>query len=106
MEETTIQTDMDSSVEELQFLDIQIPITIDQKIAVFPSGPIPVLHGDTLYLSNLDDIIGARVFTPTIYFYRPNVTQRETRPLMHTLRDALANVLVPYYPLSGNMVDL
>ncbi|KAK3436529.1 hypothetical protein EUGRSUZ_C01081 [Eucalyptus grandis] len=70
---------------------------------ILPAGPIPASPGDSLYLSNLDDMIGARVFTPTVYFYRSNSLTSESRSLADVLHDALAAVLVPYYPLSGRM---
>ncbi|KAJ0031783.1 hypothetical protein Pint_13114 [Pistacia integerrima] len=89
-----------SWVEELRFTQLKIPLSIHESIQVMPAGPTPAAPGDSLYLSNLDDIVGARVFTPTIYFYR---LEDSIRPVMETLRQALANVLVPYYPLSGRI---
>ncbi|CAH9098769.1 unnamed protein product [Cuscuta europaea] len=97
---------MDPSVEELHFPDItKIPITIDRIAPVLPAGSIPVGHGDTLYLSNLDDMVGVRVFTPTIYFYhRPHCISNQKPVVMNnTLKEALAHVLVPYYPFSGRL---
>ncbi|XP_021831250.1 omega-hydroxypalmitate O-feruloyl transferase [Prunus avium] len=86
-------------VQELHFPHLHIPITIDHMVPVMPSGPSPTAPGQSLYLSNLDDVVGARVFTPTVYFYASG----NWRPIMETLRDALASVLVPYYPLSGRL---
>lgn len=86
-------------VQELHFPHLHIPITIDHLVPVNPSGPTPTPPGQSLYLSNLDDVIGARVFTPTVYFFASD----DKRPVMKTLRDALASVLVPYYPLSGRL---
>ncbi|VFQ63105.1 unnamed protein product [Cuscuta campestris] len=91
---------MTPRVEELHFPGLEIPITIDRVSPVLPAGPIPVGHGDTLYLSNLDDMVGVRVFTPTVYFYRP---PSDPKPVTKTLEDALARVLVPYYPFSGRL---
>lgn len=91
-------------VQELHFTHLKIAITIDRMIPVMPSGPIPAQPGDTLYLSNLDDMIGARVFTPTIYFYEPAADMNSSqKPVMKILCDSLAEVLVAYYPLSGRL---
>lgn len=95
---------MASWVEELHFPHVNIPITIAHLLPVSPAGPISAAPGESLYLSNLDDIIGARVFTPTIYFYRFDFLNNSTRKsVMKTLFDALSHVLVPYYPLSGRL---
>ncbi|XP_057802364.1 omega-hydroxypalmitate O-feruloyl transferase [Salvia miltiorrhiza] len=57
-------------------------------------------HQDTtLYLSNLDDMIGVRIFTPTVYFYQ----SQGDEPISQILRDALTRVLVPYYPFTGRL---
>ncbi|KAK9697751.1 hypothetical protein RND81_08G059000 [Saponaria officinalis] len=92
---------MASWVKDIQFPQLFIPITITNKAVVNPAGPIPVEDGDTLYLSNLDDVIGCRVLTPTVYFY--NSDPSSSSRVMETLRDALSLVLVPYYPLSGRL---
>ncbi|KAF3652038.1 putative F-box/LRR-repeat protein 23-like [Capsicum annuum] len=88
-------------VEELQFPQLEIPLTINSISPILPSSPIPASNGDTLYLSNLDDMIGARVFTPTTYFYRSN--GKPAGVIINVLKDALASVLVPYYPFSGRL---
>ncbi|KAK2978222.1 hypothetical protein RJ640_024255 [Escallonia rubra] len=90
-------------VEELYFPHLTIPINIDRISPVLPAAPIAAAPGDRLYLSNLDDMIGVRVFTPTVYFYRSNSLGSGQKPVMETLRDALARVLVPYYPFSGRL---
>lgn len=87
-------------VQELHINPLSIPVTIVKTFPVTPSKPIPVKHGDTLYLSNLDDMIGARVFTPTVYFYQCCSSPKH---VTKTLTNALADVLVPYYPLSGRL---
>lgn len=90
-------------VEELHLPHLEIPITIDRIDSVLPSGPIPVSSGDTLYLSNLDDMIGARVITPTIYFYKSQGLHSDPTTITNILREALAKVLVPYYPFSARL---
>ncbi|XP_050212307.1 omega-hydroxypalmitate O-feruloyl transferase [Mercurialis annua] len=92
-----------SVVQELHFPHLNIPVTVNRSITVTPAGPIPAASGDSLYLSNLDDMIGARVFTPTIYFYRADFLNSAGDIVMKKLCDALALVLVPYYPLSGRL---
>lgn len=88
-------------MEDVQFSHQSIPITIKHKEAVLPAGPIPVNNGESLYLSNLDDMIGCRVFTPTVFFYHS--TPSMSKHVVEKLRDALALVLVPYYPFSGRI---
>ncbi|KAM2430246.1 hypothetical protein ACFX1W_017736 [Malus domestica] len=66
------------------------------------SGPTPAAPRETLYLSNLDDVVGARVFTPTVYFF----TSDDQKPVMKTRQDALASVLVPFYPFSGRLREI
>lgn len=89
--------------QELHFSNKHIPLTIDRMIPVMPAGPVPAVPGSSLYLSNLDDVIGARVFTPTVYFYRSKDLSSNREPVIKTLCDALASVLVPYYPLCGRL---
>ncbi|XP_022730749.1 omega-hydroxypalmitate O-feruloyl transferase [Durio zibethinus] len=97
---------MASWVQELSFSHLHIPITIDRMIPVMPAGPVPCVPGSCLYLSNLDDMIGARVFTPTMYFYRSKDLGSDGEPVVKILCDALARVLVPYYPLSGRLREV
>lgn len=87
-------------VEELQFPHLEIPLTVNSISPILPANPIPASHGDSLYLSNLDDMIGARVFTPTMYFYRD---AGKPAAVIKVLKEALASVLVPYYPFSGRL---
>ncbi|XP_073042359.1 fatty alcohol:caffeoyl-CoA acyltransferase [Primulina eburnea] len=92
---------MDSWIQELRFPHLSIPITIDSIDSVSPiteSNP-----NTTLYLSNLDDMIGVRVFTPTVYFYRATGSKHHQESVMQVLKDSLSRVLVPYYPFSGRL---
>ncbi|XP_042497628.1 omega-hydroxypalmitate O-feruloyl transferase [Macadamia integrifolia] len=95
---------MASWIEELPHPPhLNISITIDNVTTVNPAGPIPANFGDCLYLSNLDDVVGSRVFTPTVYFYASNSLNSDQKPVGKILRNALASVLVPYYPFSGRL---
>ncbi|XP_042001651.1 omega-hydroxypalmitate O-feruloyl transferase [Salvia splendens] len=87
-------------VEELDFPRLEIPVTIDGICHVLSDFDLATAHQDTtLYLSNLDDMIGVRLFTPTVYFYQPQGDE----PVVQILRDALTKVLVPYYPFTGRL---
>ncbi|KAL0459060.1 UNVERIFIED_CONTAM: Omega-hydroxypalmitate O-feruloyl transferase [Sesamum latifolium] len=57
-------------VQELHFPQLDIPITIDKVEPILSNSNIPANNKDSLYLSNLDDMVGVRVFTPTVYFYQ------------------------------------
>ncbi|XP_074280994.1 alcohol acyl transferase 1 allele RGb [Silene latifolia] len=92
---------MASWVKDIEISQLTIPLTITRKEVVNPAGPIPVNHGETLYLSNLDDVIGCRVLTPTVYFYHSD--RSSSTRVVEILGDALALVLVPYYPFSGRL---
>ncbi|CAG7908954.1 hypothetical protein IGI04_039320 [Brassica rapa subsp. trilocularis] len=101
---------MDSCIQELKFSHLHIPVTINSKFLVHPSSPTPADQSPrhSLYLSNLDDTVGARVLTPSVYFYRSNNDQTENSEslVLKRLQDALGEVLVPYYPLSGRLREV
>ncbi|OUZ99693.1 Transferase [Macleaya cordata] len=48
-------------------------------------------------------MIGARVFTPTVYFFPSSNSNSNPKLVAEILRNALAKVLVPYYPFSGRL---
>ncbi|KAK8621498.1 hypothetical protein V6N13_080932 [Hibiscus sabdariffa] len=52
---------------ELHMSHMNIPVTVERKIPVLPAGPIAAVAGSRLYLSNLDNMIGVRVFTQTVF---------------------------------------
>ncbi|GLJ45351.1 hypothetical protein SUGI_0954570 [Cryptomeria japonica] len=92
------------SIDELEAPCIEIKTWVKKKRAVLPASSTPT---HSLYLSNLDDMIGTRFLTPTIYFYS------RKDPLPHgglgagkVMRRALSQVLVPYYPLAGRLRDV
>lgn len=90
-------------VQELHFPQLEIPITIDRIDPVFSDCYSVARNQDTLYLSNLDDMIGVRVFTPTVYFYQSKGLISHDKPIFQILKDALRRVLVPYYPFTGRI---
>ncbi|CAN6456424.1 unnamed protein product [Victoria cruziana] len=96
---------MASHIHDLRFTHVDIPITVDAIETVFPAGPVPVSPTDHLYLSNLDDMVGSCIFTPTVYFYPCNGPAMKRSSIGRVMRDALARVLVPYYPFSGRLRD-
>ncbi|KAK8534593.1 hypothetical protein V6N12_057237 [Hibiscus sabdariffa] len=58
---------------ELHMSHMNIPVTVERKIPVLPAGPIAAVAGSRLYLSNLDNMIGVRVFTQTVRIRGPCV---------------------------------
>lgn len=87
-------------VQELGFPQLDIPVTIDRIDPILSNCFFTAHNQDSLYLSNLDDMIGVRVFTPTVYFYP---SKGLITHVYQILRDALRRVLVPYYPFTGRL---
>ncbi|KAL6516394.1 hypothetical protein OROGR_019699 [Orobanche gracilis] len=90
-------------VQELLYPQLDIPITVDRIESVLPDYHVETRRQDSLYLSNLDDMIGVRVFTPTVYFYQSKCLISHDEHVVQILKDALKKVLVPYYPFSGRL---
>ncbi|KAL0419445.1 UNVERIFIED_CONTAM: 3'-N-debenzoyl-2'-deoxytaxol N-benzoyltransferase [Sesamum radiatum] len=88
-------------VQELHFPQLDIPIIIDKVEPILSN--IPANNNDSLYLSNLDDMVGVRVFTPTVYFYQSKGLKSRLESVVQILKDALRRVLVPYYPFTGRL---
>ncbi|KAI3828864.1 hypothetical protein L1987_02974 [Smallanthus sonchifolius] len=55
-------------------------------------------------LSDIDDQAGLRCLIPTIHFYPDNPNMGNTNPA-GVIRDALAKLLVFYYPLAGRLKE-
>ncbi|KAL0285292.1 UNVERIFIED_CONTAM: Taxadien-5-alpha-ol O-acetyltransferase [Sesamum calycinum] len=89
-------------VQELHFPQLDIPIIIDKVEPILSNSNIPA-NNDSLYLSNLDDMVGVRVFTPTVYFYQSKGLKSRLESVVQILKDALRRVLVPYYPFTGRL---
>ncbi|EPS65560.1 hypothetical protein M569_09214, partial [Genlisea aurea] len=84
--------------QELHLPTIEIPVTIQRTYSISP--PSTTFPSHDHYLSNLDDMIGVRVFTPTVYFYRSTPGDDS---VFRVLRESLVRVLVPYYPFTGRI---
>ncbi|KAL0370991.1 UNVERIFIED_CONTAM: Rosmarinate synthase [Sesamum angustifolium] len=89
-------------VQELHFPQLDIPIIIDKVEPILSNSNIPA-NNDSLYLSNLDDMVGVRVFTPTVYFYQSKGLKSRLESVVQILKDSLRRVLVPYYPFTGRL---
>ena len=72
-------------------------ITLRNREIVKPAVPTP--H-HKMWMSNLDLVMPC-IHTPSVYFYRPN--QSPDFFDAGKLRTALAETLVPFYPLAGRL---
>ncbi|KAF5788149.1 putative quinate O-hydroxycinnamoyltransferase [Helianthus annuus] len=74
-------------------------ITITKSSIVPPSETI---NGSSnhIWTSNLDLVVG-RIHILTVYFYRPNGSNNYFDP--NVMKQALADVLVPFYPMAGRL---
>eukprot|EP00253_Pinus_taeda_P003799 PITA_03799 len=86
-------------VDELEAPNVEVKVLIKNVSLVVPAASTP---NEALYLSNLDDMIGTRVLTPSLYFYSKN----EAKSPWKVIKSALSRVLVPYYPLAGRLRDV
>ncbi|GLJ15154.1 hypothetical protein SUGI_0247880 [Cryptomeria japonica] len=78
---------------------LKFKVTRQEAVLVPPCLPTPKDH---LYLSNLDDQAGARFHIPLAHFY-PHSFLKEDQDPAKVIREALAKVLVHYYPLAGRL---
>ncbi|KAJ0724387.1 putative transferase [Helianthus annuus] len=79
--------------------NIKMNITIKNSTIIPPSEPIADAPNQ-LWTSNLDLVVG-RIHILTVYFYRPNGSSNFFDP--NVMKKALADVLVPFYPMAGRL---
>lgn len=75
-----------------------MPITLRKSTMVKPAEPTPPCH---VWNSNLDLIV-VRWHTPSVYFYR-NASSSAHFFDAERMKLALAEVLVPFYPMAGRL---
>ncbi|GJV62647.1 benzyl alcohol O-benzoyltransferase-like protein [Tanacetum coccineum] len=68
---------------------------------IVPAKPTP---RELKPLSDIDDPQSLRIHMPAVHFYRENSKMRNKNPA-NVLREALAKVLVFYYPLAGRLKE-
>ncbi|XP_065850363.1 shikimate O-hydroxycinnamoyltransferase-like [Euphorbia lathyris] len=78
-------------------MENQMKISVKERIMIRPAKETPQRN---LWVSDLDLIV-SRVHVPTVYFYKhqPNSNFFEAQ----VLKDALSEVLVPFYPIAGRL---
>ncbi|KAJ0677103.1 putative transferase [Helianthus annuus] len=79
--------------------NIKMNITIKNSTIIPPSEPIAEAPNQ-LWTSNLDLVVG-RIHILTVYFYRPNGSSNFFDS--NVMKKALADVLVPFYPMAGRL---
>lgn len=72
-------------------------ISIKKSSIVRPAKDTPKR---TIWNSNLDLLV-PRIHIPTVYFYKPNGSSNFFEA--HVLKEALSQVLMPFYPLAGRL---
>ncbi|GJR16711.1 benzyl alcohol O-benzoyltransferase-like protein [Tanacetum coccineum] len=65
---------------------------------IYPAEPTPI---ELKPLSDIDDQDGARFQIPMIQIYRGDPTKNRNPAIV--IREALAKLLVPYYPFAGRL---
>eukprot|EP01018_Ginkgo_biloba_P029897 Gb_33885 [translate_table: standard] len=89
-------------VEELEGPSMDMKVSVEKISPVVPSATTPT---HSLYLSNLDDMVGSRFLTPSVYFYTKSESCKNMNSAGKAITEALSRVLVPYYPFAGRLRD-
>lgn len=77
-------------------------VTKKPPILVTPNRSTPNHH---LYLTNIDNQLGLRVHMNTLFFYRSSTSMKNEEEPVHIIEEALAKLLVHYYPFAGRVRD-
>ena len=78
-------------------------ITRQPPLIVAPDRPTP---RQSLYLSNIDDQAGLRYQIPWVLFYCSDSSKKKNeQDPVKVVKEALAKVLVHFYPLAGRLRD-
>eukprot|EP01018_Ginkgo_biloba_P004925 Gb_26887 [translate_table: standard] len=81
--------------------NLSFRVTRQPAVRVAPFLPTP---NEFLYLSNLNDRVGLRFHIPTVQFYPCNSSKKHQDPAQ-VIKEALAKLLVHYYPFAGRLRD-